>query len=209
MLTKSEVTEIFERFEQENKNPMSELIAPNAFTFAVAVLLSAQTTDKAVNKVTKELFKIADTPEKILALGIDKLKEFIHPLGFFNTKAKNVISLSQKLVDDYDSKIPDTRDELEKLPGIGRKSANVIANRIFGANTIAVDTHVLRVSKRLGLSKSTDPLGVEKDLLSIVPEKYHKNASDWIVLHGRYICTAKKPKCSECFLYDLCESANL
>lgn len=208
MLNKTDVEEIFERLMQENPEPMSELVAHNDFTFAVAVLLSAQTTDKMVNKVTKELFKIADSPEKMLALGIDKLKEYIHPLGFFNNKAKNVIALSAVLLKKYNSQIPKTRDELEKLPGIGRKSANVIANRLFGADTIAVDTHVLRVSKRLGLSKAITPTEIERDLLMSVPSKYHKNTSDWLVLHGRYTCTAKKPKCSECCLFDLCEFAN-
>ena len=208
MLTKPEIKKIFERLKQENPIPTSELVAYNDFTFAIAVLLSAQTTDKMVNKVTKPLFEIADTPEKILALGIDKLKEYVRPLGFFNNKAKNVIALSETLIKKYNSQIPTTRDELEKLPGIGRKSANVIANRLFGADTIAVDTHVLRVSKRLGLSKATEPIGVEQDLFLNIPKKYHKNTSDWLVLHGRYICTAKKPKCSECCLFDLCETIN-
>ena len=208
MVNKSEVEEIFERLRQENPNPTSELVAHNDFTFAVAVLLSAQTTDKMVNKVTKELFAVADTPEKMLELGVDKLKEYIHPLGFFNNKAKNVIALSEVLIDKYNSQIPTTRDELEKLPGIGRKSANVIANRLFGANTIAVDTHVLRVSRRIGLSKATEPLAVENDLLNVVPQKFHRNTSDWLVLHGRYTCTAKKPKCAECCLFDLCEMVN-
>ena len=208
MLNRSEIGEIFERLKKENPNPTSELVAHNEFTFAIAVLLSAQTTDKMVNKVTKDLFAIADTPEKMLELGLDKLKEYIHPLGFFNNKAKNVIALSELLIKKYNSQIPTTRDELEQLPGIGRKSANVIANRLFGADTIAVDTHVLRVSKRLGLSAETEPLGVERDLLANVPTQYHKNASDWLVLHGRYICTAKKPKCQECCLFDLCEMAN-
>ena len=208
MLNRSEIEEIFERLKQENPNPTSELAANNEFTFAIAVLLSAQTTDKMVNKVTKELFAIADTPEKMLEFGFDKLKEYIHPLGFFNNKAKNVIALSEVLIKKYNSQIPTTRNELEQLPGIGRKSANVIANRLFGAGTIAVDTHVLRVSKRLGLTAETEPLGVERDLLANVPTQYHKNASDWLVLHGRYICTAKKPKCQECCLFDLCEMAN-
>lgn len=208
MINEADIEEIFERFEQENPNPTSELIAPNDFTFAVAVLLSAQTTDKAVNKVTANLFECADTPEKMVALGIDKLKDCIRSLGFYNNKAQNVIAMSQKIIDEYDSKLPTSRDELEKLPGIGRKSANVIANKLFGANTIAVDTHVLRVSKRLGLTNENDPIKVENDLLQETPKRFHKNASDWIVLHGRYICTAKKPKCEECFLYDLCSWAN-
>lgn len=208
MLTKSEIEEIFERFKSENPNPTSELVSPNNFTFAVAVLLSAQTTDKAVNKVTPMLFKVADTPQKMLALGIDKLKKYIKSIGLYNNKAKNIMLLSQKLIDSYNSELPRSRDELEKLPGIGRKSANVIANQLFGTDNIAVDTHVLRVSNRLGLSKSKNPIDVEKDLINIVPKQFHKNASDWIVLHGRYICTAKKPKCNDCFLFDLCELNN-
>ena len=208
MLTKSEIEEIFERFKSENPNPTSELVSPNNFTFAVAVLLSAQTTDKAVNKVTPMLFKVADTPQKMLALGIDKLKEYIKSIGLYNNKAKNIMLLSQKLIDSYNSELPRSRNELEKLPGIGRKSANVIANQLFGTDNIAVDTHVLRVSNRLGLSKSKNPINVEKDLINIVPKQFHKNASDWIVLHGRYICTAKKPKCNDCFLFDLCELNN-
>ena len=208
MLTKSEIEEIFERFKSENPNPTSELVSPNNFTFAVAVLLSAQTTDKAVNKVTPMLFKVADTPQKMLDLGIDKLKEYIKSIGLYNNKAKNIMLLSQKLIDSYNSELPRSRDELEKLPGIGRKSANVIANQLFGTDNIAVDTHVLRVSNRLGLSKSKNPINVEKDLINIVPKQFHKNASDWIVLHGRYICTAKKPKCNDCFLFDLCELNN-
>ena len=208
MLDKSKIEEIFERLRQENPAPASELVAHNNFTFVVAVLLSAQTTDKMVNKVTKQLFEIADTPKKMLMFGSDKLKEYIHPLGFFNNKAKNVIALSEILIKQYNSQIPTTRDELEKLPGIGRKSANVIANRLFGADTIAVDTHVLRVSQRLGLSKAIEPIGIERDLLANVPEKYHKNASNWLVLHGRYICTAKKPKCTKCCLFYLCEMIN-
>lgn len=208
MINKADIEEIFERFEQENPNPTSELIAPNDFTFAVAVLLSAQTTDKAVNKVTADLFEIADTPGKMVALGIDKVKDCIRSLGFYNNKAQNVLAMSQKIIDEYNSKLPTSRDELEKLPGIGRKSANVIANKLFGANTIAVDTHVLRVSKRLGFTNENDPIKVENDLIQKTPKRFHKNASDWIVLHGRYICTAKKPKCEECFLYDLCNWAN-
>ena len=207
MLDNREIAEIFERFEIENPNPESELIAPNEYTFAIAVLLSAQTTDKAVNKATKLLFEKADTPEKMLALGLEGVKEHIKTLGLYNNKAKNVILFSEMLVKNYESKLPRNRDELEKLPGIGRKSANVIANRLFGSDHMAVDTHVLRLANRIGLSKSKNPLGVETDLIKVVPQKYQRNASDWLVLHGRYVCLAKKPKCSDCFLQDLCEFA--
>lgn len=206
MLNKTEVNEVFERLQSENPNPMSELLAPNEFTFAIAVLLSAQTTDKSVNKATKPLFQIATTPQEILALGIDKLKEYIKSIGLYNNKAKNIMALSQMLVDSYNSELPKTQSELEKLPGIGRKSANVISNRLFGMDSIAVDTHVLRVSNRIGLSKSKTPIGVERDLINVIPQEFHKNASDWLVLHGRYVCTAKKPKCEGCILFDLCET---
>lgn len=206
-MEKREVVEIFERFREDNPNPTSELIAHNEYTFCIAVLLSAQSTDKGVNKATAELFKIADTPEKMLALGIDNLKEYIKTIGLYNNKAKNIMLLSEKLINEHNSKLPKTREELELLPGIGRKSANVIMNRLFRGECIAVDTHVLRVSNRLGLSKKKTPLEVEKDLLEIIPKEFHKNSSDWMVLHGRYVCSAKKPKCEDCFLSDLCNFA--
>ncbi|MDR0942620.1 MAG: endonuclease III [Holosporales bacterium] len=206
MLTKeqSRAEKIFQRFEARNSNPRSELTSYNNFTFAVAVLLSAQTTDKAVNKVTAELFKIADTPEKMLDLGIDRLKDYIKTLGLFNNKAKSIIAMSRILISEYNSEIPTSRNELEKLPGIGRKSANVITNRLFGKDFIAVDTHVLRLASRLDFSESQNPVDVENDLIKVVPKRFHKNASDWLVLHGRYICKAKNPNCKECFLNDLC-----
>ncbi|GHT88946.1 endonuclease III [Alphaproteobacteria bacterium] len=201
------IIKIFEKFKQNNPNPKSELSAPNDYTFCISVLLSAQTTDKSVNKVTEELFKIADTPEKILGIGEDKLKNYIKSLGFFNVKAKNIMLLSKFLVEKYQSNIPNKREELEKLPGIGRKSANVILNRIFNFNFIGVDTHVLRVSNRIGLTTCETPMKVEQDLIKIVPIEFHKNASDWLVLHGRYVCVARKPKCSECFLKEFCKFA--
>ncbi|NCB49010.1 MAG: endonuclease III [Clostridia bacterium] len=200
-----DILEIFKRFQMRNPNPKTELIYYNAYTFCLAVLLSAQTTDKAVNKATEELFKISNTPSKMINLGIDALKNHIKTLGLFNNKAKNIILLSEKLIKEYDSEIPNSRDLLETLPGIGRKSANVIMSELFDAEYIAVDTHVLRVSNRIGLTKSTTPLDVEKDLSEIVPKEFHKNTSNWLVLHGRYICTARNPKCHECFLNDLCK----
>lgn len=207
-IKKSTVFEIFERLEAENPNPQSDLKAENDYTFCIAVLLSAQTTDKMVNKVTQRLFKAADTPEKMIALGEEKVREFIRPLGFFSTKAQNVIAFSTMLIEKYSSKIPDSREELEKFPGIGRKSANVILNHIFKKDYIAVDTHVLRVSKRLCLSENTTPLEVENDLLNIVPKRFHQHASDWLVLHGRYVCTARMPKCAKCCLLDICPALN-
>ncbi|MDR1391504.1 MAG: endonuclease III [Holosporales bacterium] len=205
MLIKEEIYELFSRFKIENPIPKTELIFRNEYTFVIAVLLSAQATDKAVNRVTTKLFEVADNPEKMLSLGIDRLKEFVKTVGLHNNKAKNIIFLSEKLIKKYNSKIPQNRDELEKLPGIGRKSANVIANNLFSCDTIAVDTHVLRLSNRIGLSKSKTPIDVEKDLVNAIPKEFHKNVSNWLVLHGRYVCTAKNPKCTECFLFDLCK----
>ncbi|MDR0630432.1 MAG: endonuclease III [Holosporales bacterium] len=199
------IYEIFNRLRSCNPNPTSELVAKNEYTFCVAVLLSAQTTDKAVNSATKSLFEIADTPTKMLALGVEKLSKYIKTLGLYNNKARNIVLLSEILVNKYHSHIPENRGELEKLPGIGRKSANVILNRLFKMEFIAVDTHVLRVSKRLALTKSHTPLAVENDLMQAIPKEFHKNASDWLVLHGRYICTAKTPNCLNCLLEDLCE----
>jgi endonuclease-3 len=180
------------------------LVAANEFSFCVAVLLSAQTTDKAVNKATQLLFQIADSPEAMLSLGVDELKKHISTIGLYNMKAKNIMSLSEILVSRFNSMVPSNRSDLEKLPGIGRKSANVILNSLFNEETIAVDTHVLRVSLRLGFTKSRKPLQVEKDLLEIIPRQFHKNASNWIVLHGRYICTSRLPQCGKCFLRKLC-----
>lgn len=202
---KSIVENIFIILEKQNPNPSTELEFINEFTFCVAVILSAQATDKAVNKCTSDLFKIADTPEKMLNLGEEKLKEHIKTIGLFNNKAKNIIKLSHVLVFEYGSKIPASRNELEKLPGIGRKSANVIMNTLFKMPYIAVDTHVLRLSNRLGFSNSKNPLQVEAELELLVPKKFHINASNWLVLHGRYVCLAKKPKCTECKIAEFCQ----
>ncbi|MDR2667098.1 MAG: endonuclease III [Holosporales bacterium] len=199
------IREIFERFRKNNQIPKSELISHNEYTFVIAVLLSAQSTDKSVNKATYGLFKIADTPQKMLKLGLEKLIGCIKTIGLYNNKAKNIINLSKILIEQFDSKVPQTFDELNKLPGIGRKSASVIMNHLFDGSYIAVDTHVLRLSNRLNISESRNPKDVEKELLNVIPQEFHKNASNWMVLHGRYICTAKKPKCDTCFLNDLCQ----
>ncbi len=209
LLDISIIREVFERFKIRNPNPNTELIAHNNYTFCIAVLLSAQATDKSVNKATHELFKIADSPEKMLKLGIDHLKDYIKSIGLFNNKAKNIMLLSRKIIEEHNSQIPNSRDALENLQGLGRKSANVIMNKLFGGDFIAVDTHVLRVSNRIGISKSKTPLSVESDLLQLVPKEFHKNASNWLVLYGRYTCQAKNPKCNECFLNDICEYAKL
>jgi endonuclease-3 len=195
---------IFQSLKAHNPNPKSELIAKNEYTFCIAVLLSAQATDKSVNEVTHTLFGIADSPESMIGLGVDELRRYIRTIGLHNSKANNIIALSKILVSQFESKIPRTRDDLEKLPGIGRKSANVILNALFGEEVIAVDTHVLRVSRRLGFTKSSNRYQVEQDLLKIIPNKFYKNTSDWLVLHGRYICIAKSPRCNECFLRNMC-----
>ena len=167
-------------------------------------MLSAQATDAGVNKATRALFKIADSPKKMLALGEDKLRDHIKTIGLYRNKAKNVIGLSQKLVDEYGSKIPADRDVLETLPGVGRKTANVVMNIAFGQPTMAVDTHVFRVANRIGLSNGATPLAVEADLLRVVPPEYAMHAHHWLILHGRYVCKARKPECWRCLINDLC-----
>jgi endonuclease III len=198
------VAEIFDRFAAANPEPKGELEYKNPFTLLVAVVLSAQATDAGVNKATRALFRLADTPEKMLALGEDKVREHIKSIGLYRNKAKNVIALSQKLIELYGSEVPKDRDALETLPGVGRKTANVVMNVAFGAPTMAVDTHVFRVSHRLGLSNGKNPLEVEADLLAIVPPKYGVHAHHWLILHGRYICLARKPRCPVCIVRDLC-----
>ncbi|AJC50218.1 endonuclease III [Coxiella endosymbiont of Amblyomma americanum] len=201
----SECEEIFRRFKMRNTTPTSELNYNSRFELLIAVMLSAQTTDKKVNKNTKELFKIANLPSKILDLGEDNLKNRIRSLGLYNIKAKNIIETCKILVEKYNSQIPKTRKELETLPGIGRKTANVILNTAFGYPIIAVDTHVFRVANRTGLAIGKTPLSVENKLMKVISKKYLPNAHHWLVLHGRYICTARLVKCSACFINDLCE----
>jgi endonuclease-3 len=199
------VCEIFERLRESIPHPVSELNYRNEFTFCIAVLLSAQSTDKAVNLATKSLFDTADTPEKMLKLGEENLTQYIKTIGLYNNKCRNIIKLSEKLVLEYGSQVPRSREDLERLPGIGRKSANVILNTLFGVPCIAVDTHVFRVSKRIWIATSNTTLGVEKELMQTVPEKFHGQASNILVLHGRYTCTAKNPKCDKCCIPDLCK----
>ena len=197
--------EVFSRWKAQNPSPASELDYVNAFTLLVAVVLSAQTTDKGVNKATVELFKVADTPEKMLALGEEGLIPYIRTIGLYKNKAKHVIGLSKKLIDDFGSKVPDNRDALMTLPGVGRKTANVVLNVIFHKPTMPVDTHLLRVSPKIGLAEGNTPETVEKSLLARIPEEFLPNAHHWILLHGRYICTARNPKCDECLINDLCK----
>ena len=194
-----------ERFKKQNPSPKSELDYTNAFTLLVAVVLSAQATDKSVNLATKELFKIADTPQKMLELGEENLTGYIKSIGLYRNKAKNVIGLSKMLLEDFNGIVPDSMENLVKLPGVGRKTANVVLNVIFNKPTMPVDTHLLRVSPKIGLAEGTTPEQVEQSLLKRIPAEYMQNAHHWILLHGRYVCTAKNSKCDECVINDLCK----
>lgn len=200
------VLQIMEIFDQIDPNPQTELEYKNAYTLLVAVVLSAQSTDKGVNKATKSLFEIADTPQKMIDLGIDKLKEHIKTIGLYNNKAKHIMALSQELVSKFNGDIPSNRSELENLPGVGRKTANVILNVWFNEPTLAVDTHVFRIAHRLNLSKGKTPREVEDDLIKVLPEKYIKNANHWLVLFGRHTCKAIKPDCQNCPISAYCHS---
>lgn len=197
--------EIFKRFKEYNASPTTELIFKNAFELLISVMLSAQATDVSVNKATKELFKVAPTPQEFLTLGEAGLKYYIKSIGLFNTKAANIIKTCQILVEQFDSQVPNGREELEKLPGVGRKTANVVLNTAFGHPTIAVDTHIFRVSNRTKIATGKTPLEVELKLLKVVPKEFIHDAHHWLILHGRYICVARKPKCGICFINDLCE----
>jgi endonuclease III len=200
------VREIFTRFAKANPNPRGELDYINPFTLLVAVVLSAQATDAGVNKATPALFALADTPEKMLALGEEKVAEFIKTIGLYRTKAKNVIGLSARLVKDFGSDVPRKREELETLPGVGRKTANVVLNIAYGEPYIAVDTHIFRVSNRIPLAPGKTPLDVELGLEKIVPLDFKLHAHHWLILHGRYICKARRPECERCLINDLCRS---
>ena len=197
-MNKSKIQKIFSILEQYyTRNEIIELKYTNNYTLLISVLLSAQATDKGVNKATEELFKIADTPEKILALGEVKLKQYLKTLNYYNTKTKHILELSKILVEKFNSQIPTTREELESLPGIGRKTANVVLNIVFDKNTIAVDTHVFRVSNRIGLVKADNVLDTEMELYKIIPTNYVRFVNHWLVLLGRYICKARKPECDK------------
>lgn len=204
MRGKKEVLEIMEIFAAQDQTPKSELDYHNAYTLLVAIILSAQSTDKGVNKATKELFMVADTPQKMLVLGIDKLKEHIRTIGLFNNKAKNIIAMSESLVTKFNGEVPDNRDDLEALAGVGRKTANVLLNVWYNQPTMAVDTHVIRISHRLDFSQGKTPLQIEQDLLQILPEKYLMYANHWLVLFGRYICKAQRPLCEQCPIAKYC-----
>jgi endonuclease-3 len=197
--------EIFSRFARLNPSPTTELNYSTPFELLVAVTLSAQATDVGVNKATRKLFPKANTPAAILALGEDGLKSYIKTIGLFNTKAKNVLATCQKLIDEHHSEVPSDRAALEALPGVGRKTANVVLNTAFGQPTIAVDTHIFRVSNRTGIAKGKNVLEVERRLEKLTPDQYKLNAHHWLILHGRYVCKARKPNCPECIIADLCE----
>ncbi|CDX33637.1 Endonuclease III [Mesorhizobium sp. ORS 3359] len=202
----AEVHEIFRRFSVQRPEPKGELDYVNAFTLLVAVVLSAQATDAGVNKATKALFAAADTPARMLALGEAKVGDYIRTIGLWRNKAKNVIALSKALIEDYAGEVPRDRDELVKLPGVGRKTANVVLNVAFGQHTMAVDTHIFRIGNRIGLAPGKTPEQVEQGLLKVIPAEYMRHAHHWLILHGRYVCRARKPDCPACVIADICKS---
>jgi len=203
-MSREKIVEFFARLAEANPHPETELESVNDYTLLVAVVLSAQATDAGVNKATRRLFAEVDTPEKMVALGEEGLKQHIKTIGLFNTKAKNVIALSEALIRDHGGKVPADRDELEKLPGVGRKTANVVMNVAFGAETFAVDTHIFRVGNRTGLARGKTPLAVELKLEKAVPQPFRLHAHHWLILHGRYTCKARTPECWRCIVADLC-----
>jgi endonuclease-3 len=203
-LKADDIDEAFRRFQAASPEPKGELDSLNSYTFLIAVVLSAQATDAGVNRVTPALFKLADTPEKMVALGEDALREIIKSIGLYRTKAKHVIALSKALIEQHGGKVPDSREELQKLPGVGRKTANVVMNSAFGQPTIAVDTHIFRVGNRTGLAPGRTPFEVEMALEKSVPAQFKRHAHHWLILHGRYVCKARKPECWRCLIRDLC-----
>jgi len=199
-----DIAEAFRRFAAAMPDPKTELHYRSPFTLLIAVVLSAQATDAGVNKATPALFAKADTPAKMVKLGEDKVRDLIKTIGLYRTKAKNVVALSRMLVAEHSGEVPRTREELEKLPGVGRKTANVVLNVAFGEPTIAVDTHIFRVANRTGMASGNDPRAVEDGLVKVVPPQYLDHAHHWLILHGRYVCVARKPRCPECLIVDLC-----
>ncbi|WP_409432729.1 endonuclease III [Litorimonas sp. RW-G-Af-16] len=204
-LNRAQISEIYKHLQSLDPAPRTELDYHNPYTLVVAVALSAQSTDVGVNKATKALFKIADTPERMVALGEDVVRDHIKTIGLYRNKAANVIKLSRMLIDEYDSIVPEDRDELIKLPGVGRKTANVVMNEAFGHPTMAVDTHIFRVANRTGMAPGKDPYIVELNLLRVTPEEYALHAHHWLILHGRYTCIARKPKCYNCAIRNICK----
>jgi endonuclease III len=203
-LSAATIHDIFRRFHRQEPEPKGELEHVNAYTLLVAVVLSAQATDAGVNKATRALFKVADTPEKMVALGEERVREYVKTIGLFRNKAKNVIALSQALIAEHGSQVPADRDALIKLPGVGRKTANVVLNMAFGQHTMAVDTHVFRVANRTGMAPGKDPEAVEHALMKVVPPEFGLHAHHWLILHGRYTCLARKPTCHNCVIAELC-----
>jgi endonuclease III len=203
--TNAEIVEAFRRFRKANPEPKGELQHINPFTLLVAVVLSAQATDAGVNKATPALFAAADTPQKMVALGEDRVRDMIKTIGLFRTKAKNVVALSRLLIEQHGGEVPRSREALEALPGVGRKTANVVLNIAFGEPTIAVDTHIFRVGNRTGLATGKTPLEVEQKLEQVVPAEFKRHAHHWLILHGRYTCVARKPRCDVCIIADLCK----
>ena len=196
---------IFRRLQAANPSPTTELLHSSPFELLVAVMLSAHTTDRSVNAATRKLFAVANTPQAIAALGVDGVRPYLRSVGLYNMKSKNLIALARQLLEQHNGKIPHDRAALEALPGVGRKTANIILNMVFGESTIAVDTHIFRVANRTGLAPGKTPREVEEALLANVPEAYRKDAHHWLILHGRYVCTARKPDCPRCIIKDLCE----
>ena len=204
-MNKNKRSEIFQKLKAQNTEPTTELNYSTPFELLIAVVLSAQATDVGVNKATRKLYPVANTPEAIYALGLDGLKTYIRTIGLYNTKANNIIKTCKLLIDEHESQVPEDRNALEKLPGVGRKTANVILNTAFGQPTIAVDTHIFRVSNRTGIAPGKDVRVVEDKLIKFVPDEYKLDAHHWLILHGRYTCVARKPRCGSCVIYDLCE----
>ncbi|MCI1209572.1 MAG: endonuclease III [Treponema sp.] len=204
LISSDEIIEVFTRFQQQNPNPQSELKWKNAYTLLVSVVLSAQATDKSVNKATEALYAIADTPEKMLKLGEQSLIGYIRSIGLYRTKARHVIELSRLLVENFDGTVPETREALQTLPGVGRKTANVVLNVAFGQPTMPVDTHLKRICPKIGLCRGGTVEQIEKDLVARIPGRFMNHAHHWLILHGRYICTARNPKCDICILNDIC-----
>ncbi len=205
LLSEDQIVDVMERFKARNPDPKSELAWKDPYTLLVSVVLSAQATDKSVNLATEKLYAVADTPQKILALGVDGLIPYIKSIGLYRTKAEHVIALSRKLLDEFGGNVPHDRDALMTLPGVGRKTANVVLNVVWNEPTMPVDTHLLRICPKIGLAEGTTPAQVEQSLLARIPPQYLNHAHHWLILHGRYICTARNPQCDRCFLQDLCK----
>ncbi|MDX1635330.1 MAG: endonuclease III [Marinobacter sp.] len=204
-MNKQKRIEIFQRLRDANPNPTTELEYSSPFELLIAVILSAQATDVGVNKATARLFPVANTPQQIYDLGVDGLKEYIKTIGLYNSKAENIIKTCRQLLDRHDGEVPQTREELEALPGVGRKTANVVLNTAFGQPAMAVDTHIFRVSNRTGIAPGKNVVEVEKRLMRLVPKEFLQDAHHWLILHGRYTCVARKPRCGSCIIEDLCE----